>query len=158
MKRAESAQEFFASRAIVEQEKPLADNDPHIRIAGHRDAARDTDRIIAAILRHVDVGPFGEGGAIADIAEAPDSAAVTQFELGAARHRLAVGEEGDRIVAADREPGVPIDHDPLRQTGERAPGTRADRAAAMQAIVAKRARYRFRFRRAAVIVLTKAGE
>ena len=31
-----------------------------------------------------------------------------------AGHRLAVGMEGDRIVAANGKPGVPVDHDPSR--------------------------------------------
>jgi hypothetical protein len=39
-----------------------------------------------------------------------------QFEIRAARHRLAVGVEGDRIVAVDGKPGVPVDHDPFRDT------------------------------------------
>ena len=100
--------------AVVEQEEPLAADQPDVRPFGHGHAAGDADRIVAAELRHVDIGPFGEGRPIAEIAEAPDGATILQFEIRAARHRLAVGVEGDRIVAVDGKPGVPVDHDPFR--------------------------------------------
>ena len=79
-----------------EQEQPLAGNEPDVWIARDRDAARDADRIIAAEARHVDVGVRCEGVAIANIAEAPDHAAIAQLEIGFAGRR--------RILNLDRPP------------------------------------------------------
>src|SRR6516165_4221675 len=85
--------ECLEPMAVVEQEEPLAADQPDVRPSGHGHAAGDADRIVAAELRHVDIGLSGEGRPIAEIAEAPDG------EIRTARHRLAVGVEGDRIVA-----------------------------------------------------------
>src|SRR5208282_5100408 len=87
--------------AVIEQEQPHAGNQPHARVSSNRDAVRDAERVIAAELRHVDVGPRREGLAIAAVAEAPDRAAVTEFDVWTAEDRLAVGIEGDRVVAPD---------------------------------------------------------
>src|SRR5215472_3419900 len=89
--------ELLAVGRVVEQKQPLARDQPHIWPAG--------DRVVTAIARHINVRPRGECGAVAAVAEAPDHAAVPQFECGAARHRLAVGKEGDRIVTADGKTG-----------------------------------------------------
>src|SRR5262245_5290383 len=87
--------------AVIEQEEPLAAEQPDVRPSGHSHAACDADRVIAAKLRHIDIRPLGEGCPIAEIAEAPDGAAILEFKIRAAGHRLAVGVEGDRIVAVD---------------------------------------------------------
>ena len=41
-------------------------------------------------------------------------AAILEFEVGAAGHWLALGIEGDRIVAADGKAGMPIDDERFR--------------------------------------------
>jgi hypothetical protein len=55
--------------AVVEQEETLAANEPDVRPAGHGHAAGDAEGVITAKLRHVDIGPFGKGRPIAEIAE-----------------------------------------------------------------------------------------
>src|SRR5262249_37578122 len=114
--------ECLEPMAVVEQEEPLAADQPGVRPSGHGHPAGDAHGVIAAKLRHLDIGPFG--------------AAILQFEIRAARHRLAVGVEGDRIVAVDGKPGVPVDHDPFRDTtggypkrptGNKAEGERENR-------------------------------
>jgi hypothetical protein len=100
---------------VKKKEAPVADQ-PDIRLSGDGHAAGDAHRIVAAELRHVDVGPLSERRPIAEIAEAPDRAAILQFEIRTAQPWLAVGVERDRIVTADGEPGVPVDHDPFGRT------------------------------------------
>ncbi len=91
----------------------LALNEPQIGIARHGESARYADWIIAAITRRVDVRCGGECGAVANVDESPDDAALAQFQVGAALQRLAVGEKSDRVIAVDGEAGVPIDDDPF---------------------------------------------
>ena len=79
---------------------------PEQRMARHRTAARDRDRVVAAEARHIDVGMLRKGAAVAFIAEPPDRRRSRSIQLGRPDLRLAVGEIGDRIEAADREPGV----------------------------------------------------
>ena len=95
--------------AVVEQKEAAAADQPDFRLTGHRNPARDSHRVVTAKSRHIDVRPLGEGRAITGIAEAPDRAAILQFKIRMTRHCPAVGMEGDRIVAADGEPGVAID-------------------------------------------------
>ena len=113
------AGEFLAARTVIKQKQTLALDHPDIGIAGDRKPARHPDRIVAAILRHVDIRRGGERGAIADIGEAPDHVALAQFQVRAAQHRLAVGEKGHRIIAVDGEAGMPVDHDPLARRSPR---------------------------------------
>ena len=80
---------------------------------------------MAAELRHIDIGPRRERVAIADIAEAPDGAAIGEFEIRAARHGFAVGVKSDRVIAADGKTGMPIDHDPFVVPRRRAAGGNA---------------------------------
>src|SRR5262249_59985037 len=82
--------ECLEPMAVVEQEEPLAADQPDVGPSGHGHPAGDAHRVIAAKLRHIDIGPFAEGRPIAEIAKAPDGAAILQFEIRAARHRLAV--------------------------------------------------------------------
>ena len=56
------------------------------------------------------VGSGGEGGAGRGGGEAPGRAAPPGLVRGRARHRLALAMIGDRIVAADRDPGRVGDH------------------------------------------------
>src|SRR5271169_5825510 len=66
------AGEFLPAGAVIKQEQALAADHPHIGIARDRKATRDADRIVTAILRHIDVRRRGECGTIADIGETPD--------------------------------------------------------------------------------------
>jgi len=73
--------EFFAPSLIVEQEQPLAADEPVVRTSRDRQAAGDADRIVAAELRHINIGPRGKRLLVPDVAEAPDGATVAQFEI-----------------------------------------------------------------------------
>ena len=66
---------------IIEQKQPLAADQPKVWISRYRHTARDTDGIVTAELRHVDLGLRRKRRPIAEIAEAPDRAAAAQFEL-----------------------------------------------------------------------------
>src|SRR5579885_1986663 len=81
-----------------------------LAVAGNRKPARHAQGIVAAILRHVDIGCRGKGGAIARVGKSPNNIDIAQFEVGAAGNRLALGEEGHGIIAVNRKPAVPIDH------------------------------------------------
>ena len=143
-----------AARALgrIEEIEPLVEHDPQRRDSRRRDAARDADRIVAAVARHIDVRVGREGRAVALIVEAPDRAGVAVLEFRPARDRLAVGEIGDRIDAVDREPGVAVDHDALGGRGARGPAAVAASAARGQAAGAAQSTCRFLARRDAVIV------
>jgi hypothetical protein len=98
--------------------------------------------------------PRGKRLLVPDAAEAPDGAAVAQFEIWAPGHRLAVGEESDRIIAADGETGV--QSTTIRSVvAARVTDKPIASASSRPAIAAPQARYRFRCCRAAVIVLAK---
>jgi hypothetical protein len=56
----------------------------------------DADRVMAAELRHIDVGVGGESFAVANIAEPPDRTSILVFDVGAAGDRLAFCVEPDR--------------------------------------------------------------
>src|SRR5277367_352829 len=109
--------EFLAARVVIKQKQTLTLDQPHTGTARDREPPRHADGVVAAILRHVDIGRGGKCGAVADIGEAPNHAALAQFEIRAALHRLAVGEKGDRVVAIDGKPGMPVDHNPFAGRG-----------------------------------------
>ena len=70
-----------------------------------------------------------------EIGEPPDRSAVWQFENRAARQRLTIGVESDRVIAAVRKPGVPFDHDAFgdaaRQCGRWQDGPKRNTKAAI---------------------------
>ena len=72
--------ERIARLGIVEQIKSLADDQPHFRMTGHRDAARDAHRVVTAEYRHVDFGMVDECFAISLIAESPGRPGKARFE------------------------------------------------------------------------------
>jgi hypothetical protein len=102
-------------------------NDPKVRVSGSRHPARDPDRIVAAITRHVDIGIGDESGAVAFVVEAPDRAGETVFEFRASGDRLAGGEVSDGIDAVDRQAGVPVHHDAFGRRGAQCMRKRASR-------------------------------
>ena len=86
-------------------------------MTGYRDTVGNAERVVAAELRHVDVGACRERFAVADVAEPPDRAAVGEFDTRIAGHGLALGIEGDRVIAGDCETGIPVHHDPFGSGG-----------------------------------------
>ena len=77
-----SAMKRSRAGLVVEEIEPLADHRPQQRIARHRDAAAERDRVIAAVARHVDLGVGDEGGLVAFIAESPDRPGIARFLVG----------------------------------------------------------------------------
>src|SRR5438270_1343056 len=109
--------EGISGLLATEQIQSAARYQPEPRIAGHGDAARQIDRIVAAELRTVDFGMGDKRGAIALIAETTGGAGLGSLVFLIADLRAGVGVIADRIEALDRKAGVTINHDPLRGSG-----------------------------------------
>src|SRR6266498_246281 len=75
------------------------------------------DRIIAAELGAVDVRMSDEGGAVALVAETPDRAGLSGFEIGQPLGGQGFGEIGDGIETLDRKAGIAVDDHPFRGCG-----------------------------------------
>ncbi len=107
--------EGVAGLLAPEQVKPVPHHEPEQRIAGHGDAPRQIDRIVAAILRAVDVRMGDKGGAIALVAEAPDRAALRGFKLRQTHLGLAVDEIGQRVEPPDGQAAITVGHQAFRR-------------------------------------------
>ena len=120
--------EGVAIVVVREQIEPLAGDQPELGVAGHGDPAGDVDRVIAAELRRVDVGPSQEIIPVAGIAEPPDRPALEGLDLRLAEHGFLVGEIGHRVEPGDRQPIVAVHHHALGGrrpgVGRTAPGSR----------------------------------
>ena len=77
--------EGVAVLLAAEQIEPLSRDQPEPGVAGHGDAARHVDRVVAAELRAVDIGMGDEGGAVALVVETPDRPGLGGLELLPAR-------------------------------------------------------------------------
>src|SRR5665213_1849584 len=96
----------------AEQIEPLPRHQPEPRIAGHRDAAGEVDRVVTTELRAVNMGLGEQRGAVALVAEAPDRAGLGGLELLIAEHGLAIGKIGGGIA-----PGNELRHDKILGPG-----------------------------------------
>ena len=99
-------------------------------MAGARDIARDRDRVVTAIMRHVDLGIGPERRAVALIVKAPGHAAMFQFEVFPPEFRHPIGEVGDGVIAVDGKPGIVVGDDLFGGRGvPRLPSARREHAA-----------------------------
>src|SRR5450631_1374054 len=73
--------EGIAVFLAAEQIEPLPRYQPEPRVAGHRDAPRQVDRVVAAEPGAVNLGMGGKGGAVALIAETPDRPGLGGLEI-----------------------------------------------------------------------------
>src|SRR6478736_5528558 len=95
--------------ARCRRDKAVARRRPRSRDALNGLAAAYGDRVIAAELRRIDLGVLLKGATVALIIEPPDGPLQVQFELSPPKERLAFGEIGHWIEAADGEPGCRVD-------------------------------------------------
>ena len=89
--------EGVAGLLAAEQIKPLSRNQPEPGVAGHRDAAGQIDRVVAAELGAVNLGMGDKGRPIALVAETPDRAGRGRLEVRQAELGLRVDEIGDGV-------------------------------------------------------------
>src|SRR5688572_26220314 len=82
-------------------------------MARPRDAASQSDRVVATELRHISIGVTRKGRTVPFVAETPRNARERMFEFWPSGFGRSVGEIGDRIEAADRQTGAPIRDHPL---------------------------------------------
>ena len=97
--------EGVAGLVAAEQIKPLSRNQPEPGVAGHRDAAGQIDRVVAAELGTVNFRMGDKGRPIAFIAEAPDRARGRRLEVLQAEFGLRVDEIGDGVIPLDGQAG-----------------------------------------------------
>src|ERR1700733_10056092 len=105
----------------AEQIKPLPRDQPEPRIARDRDPARQIDRVVAAILRTVNIGVGDKGRTIARVAETPDRTGFGGLEIRQSELGTGVGKIRHGVETLDGKTGKAVHRHPL---GGRGPGRR----------------------------------